>query len=250
MPRRLVIFVVLAVLAAALFVRLGVWQLHRREERLALNALVRTRLIGPPTDFRALPRDTSQARYRRARVRGTPDYAHEIVLASRSRQGSPGVDIVTPFRIAGYDTAVLVVRGWVYSPDSYHVDLERWHESDTTTFVGYVEHIVPSAGSAFGARTTFNDRVIQHVDSTSLSRLLPYPFAPFYVVALEDSTRVRAPTDSAVNRVARLDPPPLDEGPHLSYAIQWFSFALIAIVGTGVIAVRTRNEREGRGARG
>jgi cytochrome oxidase assembly protein ShyY1 len=29
----------------------------------------------------------------------------------------------------------------------------------------------------------------------------------------------------------RVPPPPLDEGPHKSYAIQWFSFAIIAVVG-------------------
>ena len=34
----------------------------------------------------------------------------------------------------------------------------------------------------------------------------------------------------------RVPTPPLDEGPHLSYAIQWFSFAAIALAGT-VMAV-------------
>jgi surfeit locus 1 family protein len=242
LPRRLAVFVLVAVLAAALFVRLGIWQLHRRSERVALNALVRARLDRPAIDFAALPRDTSQARYRRARVSGAPDYAHEIVLASRSRQGSPGVDIVTPIRIAGYEAAVLVVRGWVYSPDGYHIDLAKWHEPDTTTYVGYVEHLAPSTPSGFGARTTFNDRVVQHLDSASLAHLFPYPIAQFYVVALQDSTRMQR--DSAADRVARLDPPPLDEGPHLSYAIQWFSFAVIAIVGAAVIVVRNRDERE------
>jgi cytochrome oxidase assembly protein ShyY1 len=32
-----------------------------------------------------------------------------------------------------------------------------------------------------------------------------------------------------------LDPPPLDDGPHLSYAIQWFAFTLIALVFAGIM---------------
>jgi cytochrome oxidase assembly protein ShyY1 len=35
-------------------------------------------------------------------------------------------------------------------------------------------------------------------------------------------------------------PPGFDDGPHLSYAIQWFSFATIAVVGCVVLLVRDR----------
>jgi cytochrome oxidase assembly protein ShyY1 len=48
----------------------------------------------------------------------------------------------------------------------------------------------------------------------------------------------------------RLVPPPeLSEGPHLSYAIQWFTFATIALVGYGLLVRREvrdrRRSREG-----
>jgi surfeit locus 1 family protein len=29
----------------------------------------------------------------------------------------------------------------------------------------------------------------------------------------------------------RVPPPPLGDGPHLSYALQWFAFATVALVG-------------------
>ena len=51
-----------------------------------------------------------------------------------------------------------------------------------------------------------------------------------YVVRI-DSAPPRA------DRLATIDPPSLDEGPHRSYAIQWFSFAAIALVG-GTLLVR------------
>jgi cytochrome oxidase assembly protein ShyY1 len=48
---------------------------------------------------------------------------------------------------------------------------------------------------------------------------------------------VAAAMDSTPARVA---PPALDDGPHLSYAIQWFSFAAIALVGSYVVVRRGR----------
>ena len=38
---------------------------------------------------------------------------------------------------------------------------------------------------------------------------------------------------------ARLGSPALDDGPHVSYAIQWFAFAIISIVGLVIFLRRT-----------
>jgi cytochrome oxidase assembly protein ShyY1 len=37
--------------------------------------------------------------------------------------------------------------------------------------------------------------------------------------------------------------PALDEGPHRSYALQWFSFAVIALVGAALMVARERRGR-------
>ena len=40
---------------------------------------------------------------------------------------------------------------------------------------------------------------------------------------------VKQSPDSALPRFPRrLDPPPMDQGPHLAYAVQWFLFAGLA----------------------
>jgi cytochrome oxidase assembly protein ShyY1 len=36
--------------------------------------------------------------------------------------------------------------------------------------------------------------------------------------------------------------PELDEGPHLSYTVQWFSFALIILVGTFILLRKQARE--------
>jgi len=241
---RLGLFVAAAVIAAAIFVRLGVWQLHRLSERRALNAIVRARLDSAEVDVSALPHDTSLARFRRVRVTGTPDYEHELIYAARSYNGSPGVNLLTPVRMPGRDTAVIVDRGWVYAPDGATVDLAKWHEHDST-FTGYVEEFPSSGGTAYADRP----RIIGRLGYQAVARALPYPVAPVFVVMLGDS--VIAP-----DRVARLTVPPLDEGPHMSYAIQWFSFAVVALVGAGIVIRQSRRDeasardaRDGPGAR-
>jgi surfeit locus 1 family protein len=222
---RLPAFVVFAIVSAGIFVRLGVWQLHRLAERRARNALVMSRLQAPDADVATLTGagDSASIRFRRAHVAGTPDYDHELVYASRSYKGSPGVNILTPVHVAGRDTAVIVDRGWVYAPDGETVDLAKWRERDTV-FTGYVEEF-PSVPGAMSAE---HPKVITRLGYAALRGALPFPVAPVYVVMLGDS--VVAP-----DRLARLTPPPLDEGPHLNYAIQWFAFAVIAVVGVGVV---------------
>ena len=125
MPRRILIFCGFAAAAAIVFVRLGLWQIDRLHERRTLNATIEQQQRGAPLPLVNLPADTARAHYRAASVDGVYDYDHEIVLSNRTRRGSPGVDLLTPVRMAGRDTAVLVNRGWVYSPNGASVDHAR-----------------------------------------------------------------------------------------------------------------------------
>jgi surfeit locus 1 family protein len=154
-------------------------------------------------------------------VSGTYDYANQITLTNRSRNGSPGVNIITPVRSGG-DTAVLVNRGWVYAPDGMTVDLNRWREHPSMAGEGYIEFFRKGNGSA---KSASHARAYRWVDNSIMSQAFPYPVAPYLVVLIGDS----AVTENIPPRIAV---PPLDEGPHQSYAFQWFSFAAISIFGT------------------
>jgi len=225
--RRALTFMVFAIAVSAGCVRLGFWQLHRLSERRALNAMLAARLTGTPASVSELARDSATAAFRRATTSGTYDFSNELVLAARTRQGSPGVNIVTPLRPAGSDTAILVNRGWVYAPDAMTVDLSRWHERPAATVTGYLLAVDGSGRGPVSA--AMHGRVVRRLVRDSLAHRLPYPIAPFLIVA----------TDSVVtagdSTPARLGEPVLDDGPHLGYALQWFAFALIGIVGAVVV---------------
>ena len=226
---KLRLFVAFALISAAVFVRLGFWQLSRRQERRARNALVSARLDSTPVSVASLPRDTALARFRRVRVTGVPDYEHELVWAARTHKGSPGVNLLTPVRLPGSDTAILLNRGWVYSGDGATVDLAKWRDRDST-FIGYVEELPSVAGASYTDRPS----VIARLSHDVVAKALPYPVAPVYVIVLSDSA-------IAADRIARLSAPPLDEGPHLSYAFQWFAFATVALVGVGIVLRQSRS---------
>ena len=239
MSRRNLAFLALALVAAAVCARLGFWQLSRLRERQEANALVASRLRLPEaTSLRELPADTAAARFRRVRLTGRFDYDHEVRLTGRSRNGSPGVNVVTPFRLADTNVAVLVNRGWVYSPNGADADLARWREEDGATVVGFVTTLGARRGSARSA--TADARSLRWVDEREIARAAGYGVAPLTVVR-QDSASAIARRDSTP---ARLAVPPLDEGPHRGYAVQWFVFALIALVGPAVLFTKLRREQQ------
>ncbi|MGH7541638.1 MAG: SURF1 family protein, partial [Gemmatimonadota bacterium] len=176
-------------------------------------------------------------RWRRVRLRGRYDPDREIVLRARSRNGTPGVETLTPLRIGAGDEApaVLVLRGWLPAPDGLRGDLASgWPAGTeaapprTVTVEGIAVEASPP-GDARPLRLLYEGTehlVLVTADPTAAREALPYPVASFYVRA----------TDPGPAGPALRPPRPLDTsaGPHLSYAIQWFSFAVIALVGTAL----------------
>jgi surfeit locus 1 family protein len=220
--KRDIAFGIFGLIFAIVCIRLGIWQLQRLSDRKHLNTELRSRAATRPVDLAALPKDTGEAHFRRVVISGTYDYDHEITLTNRSRNGSPGVNIITPLRGMS-DTAILVNRGWVYAPDGMTVDLARWRETSSMNGDGYVEFFRKGNGTA---KSATHERAYRWVDDRIVTQAFPYPVRPYLVVLIDDSTK------RGENIPPRVDVPPLDEGPHKSYAIQWYSFAAISIVGT------------------
>lgn len=212
---------------AALFVRLGLWQVSRHRERAAYNARVEARLAAMPVPFGALPADSALVRGQRVRLAGRFRYDLEQIHAGRVNDGSPGVHLLTPIERAGTDTLVVVTRGWVYSPDAAEVDLSRWREADTVSLAGYAVPI-PADGPPAPVDAAKPMRLLT---VEALQRRLGRPVAAAVVVMTSDSA---ARVDSVPRR---LGPPLLVPGNHKSYAIQWFAFACIAVAG-GVLLFR------------
>jgi len=87
---------ILAISFAIIFIFLGFWQIRRLRERQSANDLLAARRLAPEVDIDSLPRDTAAAHFRRVHISGSYDYPQEIIYTLRGRNGSPGVNILTP----------------------------------------------------------------------------------------------------------------------------------------------------------
>jgi surfeit locus 1 family protein len=233
-------FLLLLVIAGC--VRLGFWQLSRHEQRQERNAGVAARLELTPLPSAAALADTSGIFYRTTSLTGTWDNERSIVLPGRSYRGVPGVHLLTPLRLPGSSAAVLVNRGWVPAPDAATIDVAEFADAGSVAVTGLVLPF-PGADQSLAqrrggqARDEAFRRVWYTVDEAALRSQYPYPLLDVTVQALPEPGVAAAGRGSYP---ARLEPPPLDGGPHFGYALQWFGFAIIGIIGWVALVLRSR----------
>ena len=189
---------VIAITAVLAFARLGVWQLDRLEEKRDRNRVIAERSDGPAMDVADV--DWDRAEYQHVTATGTFAAEDDHLIPYRSYRGTVGSHAVTPL-VLDDGTAVLVLRGWVPDESAAPPDGEVT-----------VEGVLRRSGSA---RTS--------VDVGELEDSLDRDLAPLYLQQLAPDP----PGDYPV----LLDPPARDEGPHLSYAMQWFLFTGVVLVG-------------------
>ncbi len=229
--RKWILGTVLVILGAALCVGLGIWQLDRLKQRRAFNAQVEAVQAMPVLDLPAQSsaEDLTAMQYRHVRATGIFDAAHQVAILNRYYNGQYGYDLLTPLVMQGGE-AVLVDRGWV--PADNKSSPATWRQYDVSHPVT-VDGIVQLTASApvFGAAADPTltpgqkglDRWI-YIDIPRIAQQMPYPVLPVYIQPNPDPNATNPP-------FASQEQPDLSDGPHLSYAIQWFSFAAIMLVG-------------------
>ena len=228
-PRARILFVVLMLLVAGVCVRLGMWQRARLLARRVGNATAQAARLLPPVELASAGSDDLGDR--RVTAHGTFDHAHDMLLRGQVLSGAPGVVVVTPLREAGGDSAILVVRGFVPSADGISVpDLDSLGEPGEQSISGIARRIPLRTGQ--GQPLLRDGRMTwKAMELDALRPELPYPVMGFLLFA--------TPVPGRTGWPRRLEPPPLDDGPHKSYMLQWFGFATVALV-MASIALRRR----------
>jgi surfeit locus 1 family protein len=231
--KRLAKLLAVASLVAVTCISLGIWQIARLHQRQQFNAAVRAGLALPPAPVSTLlpdGTDPEPVRYRRVEATGTYDTEHEFVLYGRTQNSQAGNHLLTPLLLAD-GHAILVDRGWVpldidepgapgAAPPSGDVDVEGV--------------LLSSEGGPPGAVGTADvpETTLPRADLATIQSQLPYPIAPDYLL-------LQRQTPDQPNGLPQPSPlPELSDGPHLSYAIQWFMFASIAVTGFFVLVLR------------
>jgi surfeit locus 1 family protein len=194
-------------------------QLERLHQRRAANRTTESARMAPPVVVDGQASGLDSLLQHRVIVRGRYDHQREIVVRGDVLQGVPGVRLYTPLLLRPRGPAILVDRGFLPTPDAVTVDLRGAAEPGEVEVRGIALPVPRGPGQRIehGGRVTW-----RRLDLGALRPRLPYEVLPVMVQQTPDSSLSRFPR--------RLDPPPLDDGPHLAYAVQWFLFAALAAV--------------------
>jgi surfeit locus 1 family protein len=227
------LWMTLLVLAGTLVLgRLGFWQLDRLAQRRAINSSLNARLAQPVLRLDGAEIDPDALEYRRVEARGIYDPAQEIVLRNRELDGIAGVHVLTPLRISGSATAVLIDRGWLPREQADPTKRGAAAAPPGEVLVSGIarrsqEHQGGPADPPLGPDRPRLDAWFR-VNIAGIQQQAGYPLLPIFI------EQQPAPGDPELPR--RTPIADLGEGPHMGYAVQWFGFAIILLVGYIVFA--------------
>lgn len=231
-----------ALFAIALFCGLGFWQLQRADEKRALQEEYDRRASEPAIVLSPTVRSPSELQFFRVQATGVYDDGYQLLLDNRSHHGAPGYHVVTPLRIDGGDTRVLVNRGWIA------LGTDRAHPPSAEPPRGQVTvsgvAVVPKEGFYLGDLDP-----LQAEGPTVWQQLDLARYAKERSIALQPVVILLDPANSAggyLREWARLD---TGIAVHQGYAFQWFVLAAGVVVLYSVLSLRARWGRKDGGGK-
>ena len=195
-------------------IALGVWQLHRAEQKRTLEEGYLASLGGLPGDEATLRTRGEAAAFERTRLVGEFDATEQFYVDNRTRDGVPGYWVVTPFRSVSSET-YFVNRGWLAAPRRGTLPAAPPPEGEVRI------EVVPWPSTGLGVLAGADDwndgwpKRVQRMDIERMASIVP--------VAVAMELRLEAGSPGVLEPVAAT----LDLAParHIGYAVQWFALA-------------------------
>jgi cytochrome oxidase assembly protein ShyY1 len=223
-------------------IALGFWQLDRLDQKRDRNAQIEERSETPVAGIGELvqPDDPlsvgDDVRFHQLTLTGVYLADEQVLLRGPSLDGTPGFHVLTPLDL-GDGSAIVVNRGWI--PAGEETD---GSDSPFDTPAGSVSVSGILERSYSDPRPSGEtQRTIGHVD---LGWFDDQVGLDLYPVSLQLVSQSPAQLGDVP---IPLEPPALDEGPHLSYAVQWFLFTAVVVIGYPILMRRIAHQRASRG---
>ena len=218
--------IALTLAAAALFVRLGFWQLHRADTKDELLRRYAAAAVAPPQDFAAVAAMPPPGAYPRVLVQGRWLADRVYLLDNPKHDNLGGVEVYVPLRVPGQPRLLLVDLGFLPGNGTDQTPQLPPLPAGVQDLRGLY---VPPPGHGF------------EMGGNALVRQTQWPKKTIYFALGQIEADLGAKLDP---RVLSLDPDPasiyvrvhtLDFGDmpparHRAYAFQWFSFAIAVVV--------------------
>lgn len=231
---------VLAAILATAFILLGNWQLSRLDERRVLNESVVAHESLPVQPYQDVMFRVIEDEDQWYRVTATGVYLpQQFQVRYRSNEDALGSEVVGVLATDQGDH-LLVNRGFMVRHAGQPDGEIPAAASGVVTVTGYVRRNERGSANAL----TPHEQYIRLISSEAIGASLGKELVNGYIT-LTDSSPAE---DAVLIPIAR---PDLSEGPHLSYALQWFTFTIIGVVGIGVLVradVRDRKKAAAKAA--
>lgn len=212
-----------ALIVALIGILLGNWQQDRAAYKTDLQARQLARAAEPP--FNLIPTSTAapDLEFRRVRVHGEFVAGWPVLLANRPRGSQSGFYLAMPFKIAGADEHVLVLRGWLPRQAEFDKLPTFATPAGPVTLEG---RLVLSAGKVMelgDGPPLAPGAAVQNLTPQAMAQASGLRLLPFLV----QQTLPATPADL----MARDWPLPeagIDK--HRGYAFQWYALAALALL--------------------
>ena len=206
-------------------VNLGFWQLRRLDERKSVNAQIMERSTKNPIILNASGKELNylDKKYRPAITNGQFQSAQEVYLINRSKDGIPGVQVITAFKLEEEANFFLVVnRGYLPLSVFRNENPEKWAATSKSIELDGV--LMTPASNGLLSKNEINKIDLNLLSEEWERDLLPVVF------------------QQTKNSFSEWPEPlliaDLGEGSHLGYALQWFIFTLIGLFGYPLVIRR------------
>ena len=188
------------------------------QEKEALAAQWRAAQAAAAVSLPAHVEDWQQWRFRTVQVTGEFDARHVMLIDNRIHQGRAGFDVVVPLRMED-GRVVLVNRGWIALGASRAVLPHPAVPMGIETIHGTVD-VPPRIRFGRDEATAFHS-LWQHVDPERFEEATGIRVLPIVVHAMDGSAPDGLVRDALV--------PDTGIEKHLSYMLQWYTFAAMAV---------------------
>ena len=219
-------------------IALGFWQLDRAEQRQGLLDSFDAQRTAEPVDLNRDRLDPDTMLFRPARAEGEFLTGRTLLLDNQTHRRTVGYHVLTPYRLAESDQAVLVDRGWVPAGDSRAELPDTAMQNPEISIEGHLDQGPPTGirlGGIADGETGWPLR-IQYIDYAELRDRIGTELLPVVL---------RLAPDSAEGFVREWRPEhPDGYGPerNRAYAVQWFGLAAALVVIYFAVNLRRRPE--------
>jgi len=217
---RAVVTLLATLAGVALAARLGLWQLDRADQKIAMQTSLESRSREPALDGPSLARSPLAAvaqHHRRVSLRGRWLADRTVLLDNRQMDGKVGFFVVTPLALATGSGVVLVQRGWAPRNFTSRAELPTLTTPEGSVAVDGI--VAPAPSRLFEFADAASGPIRQNLDIASFARDTGLDLLPLSV------QQVDAPGSSADGLLRHWPAPAADVQKHYGYAFQWFALA-------------------------